>query len=487
MCLGFGMVNLNQEFQQAYQYQQQGNWDAARQGYERVLERDPQHISSQVNLGVLYKRQGEYEQAARLYEQVLQQKPNHVIAHYNLALVYERQGRLSEAVRHYSHGLLFQPTDENLGKHLQQALVALGRFKSDRPLYEQALHQVALSLPSLRELIDFLRREEYLQVAIALLQVAIEQYPERSGLYSLLGGTYNQMGNYAEGIKCFEQALERSPENPNFIQYIGITLAKQEQWQAAQPYLQQAVSLAPNLVKAQRWLNFVNLLCGDRPQVEFVNHNQVIQFQITGKNLDVELTQVNDRQFYEQPELDFIQQTLKGRSAIVDVGANSGNHLVYFAKILGAETVIPIEFQPDIIEALKTNIALNKITNVDLSKLGYAVGKTPSRAQLQNHPTGDLCLTELKEDTNGSVEILPLDRLITSSIDFIRMDVQGLEIEVLEGAEGLLRQFQPDGLIEVTKRNQPSFFSFLERLNYTILKEFREWNYSNFYIQPRVQ
>ncbi|MDJ1179664.1 FkbM family methyltransferase [Roseofilum sp. BLCC_M91] len=481
------MVNINQEFQQAYQYQREGSWDAARQGYERVLELDPQHISTLVNLGVLYKKQGEYGQAARLYEQVLQHKPNHVIAHYNLALVYELQGRLSEAVRHYSHGLLFQPTDENLGKHLQQALVAVGSFKSDRPLYEQALHQVSLSLPSLMELINFLRREEYLEVAIALLQVAIEQYPERSALYSLSGGIYNQMGNYAEAMKCFEQALERSPEEPNYLQSLGITFAKQEQWEAAQPYLQQAVTLAPNLRKAQRWLNFVNVVCGDRPQVEFNSHNQAIQFQITGKNLDVELTQVNDRQFYEQPELDFINETLRRRSVIVDVGANSGNHLVYFAKILGAETVIPIEFQPDIIAALKTNIALNQITNVDLSKLGYAVGKTPGRAQLQNHPTGDLCLTELKEDPNGAVEVLPLDRLIASNIDFIKMDVQGLEIEVLEGAEGLLQQFQPDGLIEVTKRNQPLFLSFLERINYQIIKEFREWNYSNFYIQSRVQ
>jgi hypothetical protein len=67
------------------------------------------------------------------------------------------------------------------------------------------------------------------------------------------------------------------------------------------------------------------------------------------------------------------------------------------------------------------------------------------------------------------------------------MDVQGLEIEVLEGAEGLFQQFQPDGLIEVTKKNQPSFLNFLERLNYKIIKEFREWNYSNFYIQSRVQ
>lgn len=487
MCLGFSMVNINQQFQQAYQYQREGNLEAARRGYERVLELNPQHISSLVNLGVLYKKQGEYQQAARLYHQVLQQKPNHVIAHYNLALIYELQGQLSEAVRHYSHGLLFQPMDENLRERLQKVLVAVGSFQSDRPLYEQALHQVSLSLSSFRELIEFLRQQECLEVAIALLDAAIEQYPDRPGLYAMLGGIYNQMGNYTASMKAFQQAIALSPQDPNYIQSLGITFAKQEQWEAAKPYLEQALSLDPHLRKTQRWLNFVNVVCGDRPQVEFISHNQTIQFQITGKNLDVELTQVNDRQFYEQPELDFIHQTLKRRSVIVDVGANSGNHLVYFAKILGAETVIPIEFQPDIIAALKTNIALNQISNVDLSKLGYAVGKTRSRAQLQNHPTGDLCLTELKLDPTGTLEVLPLDQLITSRVDFLKMDVQGLEIEVLEGAEGLFQQFQPDGLIEVTKKNQPSFFNFLERLNYKIIKEFREWNYSNFYIQSRVQ
>ncbi|HBQ98012.1 MAG TPA: hypothetical protein DD761_05710 [Cyanobacteria bacterium UBA11691] len=482
--MGFSMVNLNQEFQQAYQYQREGNWEAALLRYERVLELDPQHMSTLVNLGVLYKQQGEYEQASRLYERALQQKPNHVIAHYNLALVYEQQGRLSDAVRHYSHGLLFQPTDENLCQHLQAALVAQGSFQSDLPLYEQALHQVSLSLSAFMELIAFLRQEECLEVAIALLEAAIEQYPDRPALYSLSGGIYNQMGNYAEAMKGFEQAIALSPQDPNYIQYLGIILAKQGNWEAAQSYLREALSLAPHLGKARRWLNLVNLVGSEPPQVEFKSHHQVIQLEITGKNLDVELTQVNDRQFYEQPELDFINETLTRRSAIVDVGANTGNHLVYFAKILGAQLVIPIEFQPDSIAALKTNIALNQITNVDLSKLGYAVGKNSGRAQLTHHPTGDLCLTELKQDPNGTVEVLPLDRLIATPVDFIKMDVQGLEIEVLEGAEGLFRQYQPHALIEVTKRNKPGFLSFLERINYKIIKEFREWNYSNFYISP---
>lgn len=479
------MVNLNQEFQQAYQYQREGNWEAARLGYERVLELDPQHMGTLVNLGVLYKKQGEYEQASRLYERALQHKPNHVIAHYNLALVYEQQGRLADAVRHYSHGLLFQPTDENLCQHLQTALVAQGSFQSDRPLYEQALHQVSLSVPAFMELIAFLRQEEWLEVAIALLEAAIEQYPDRPALYALLGGIYHQMGHYAEAMKGLEQAIALSPQAPNYIQDLGITSAKQGNWKAAQSYLQEALSLAPNLRKATRWLNWVNLVCSEPPQVQFKSHNQVIQFQVTGKNFDVELTQVNDRQFYEQPELDFINETLTRRSVIVDVGANVGNHLVYFAKILGAERVIPIEFQPDSIAALKTNIALNQVTNVDLSKLGYAVGKNAGRAQLAKHPTGDLCLTELKEDPKGTVEVLPLDRLIATPVDFIKMDVQGLELEALEGAEGQFRQFQPDALIEVTRRNKPEFLNFLERINYKIIKEFREWNYSNFYISQR--
>jgi FkbM family methyltransferase len=60
--------------------------------------------------------------------------------------------------------------------------------------------------------------------------------------------------------------------------------------------------------------------------------------------------------------------------SVLDVGANIGNHTVFFEKILGASKVIPIEPVSRAIDLLRLNVSLNRLMRTDLCYLGVAFG-----------------------------------------------------------------------------------------------------------------
>ncbi|NEP41231.1 MAG: FkbM family methyltransferase, partial [Okeania sp. SIO2H7] len=60
---------------------------------------------------------------------------------------------------------------------------------------------------------------------------------------------------------------------------------------------------------------------------------------------------------------------------------------------------------------------------------------------------------------------------------------EGLELDVLEGAQNIFKKFQPDAMVEVKKANEKSFFNYLEKIGYRRVEKVAYWSYSNFYIQ----
>ena len=230
------------------------------------------------------------------------------------------------------------------------------------------------------------------------------------------------------------------------------------------------------------------LLKGDN-LVSFTHRGIPIKFELSGKNLAVEVANVAGS-FYELAELEFVSENLGNKNIVVaDVGANIGNHALYFAKVMNVAKVIPTEFHPSVIQQLKKHISMNQANNIDLSKLGYAVGKTRGKAVIAEHPAKDWCLTEIsmvdsKLAIAAEIEVMPLDELISEKIGFIKIDVQGSEIDALEGGRNLFLTSKPDALIEVTKLHVKEFMKFVEEIGFQIVKAFDHGRYVNFYIKP---
>ena len=131
--------------------------------------------------------------------------------------------------------------------------------------------------------------------------------------------------------------------------------------------------------------------------------------------------------FYEVAALRLLRELLPANPRIVDIGANFGNHSVYFARICGAAQVLSIEPNPEIIPELRANLAANECT-ADLSCLGVAIGARRSQLHLCLDPAdavisnrgGTRLVDNVELATGPAVPVVPLDELVTGEIDLVR-------------------------------------------------------------------
>jgi len=409
-------------------------------------------INQEFQTAIKLQKEGNLQGAESIYINILKSDSNHVASLINLGLIEQGKGKLDEATQFYKYAFSLDSNNISL-------LYLLARIT-------QELNQ--------------------LDEGIAYWQKLVELKPDSAlEFYGNIGNILVQQGKFDEALSYFRHALEILPNSFQAHQAIGNLLIRQNKLLEAKSEFSKALEINPNYQAAKVWFTLVDKLLKKDNLVSFNYQNTPIKFEITGKNLTVEIANVGGT-FYELAELELIRQNLKSSNpVIVDIGANTGNHLVYFAKIMQAAKVIPIEFHPEIIARLKNHILINQVSNIDLSKLGYAIGKNHGKSFIKEHPAKDLCLTEIADNIiNGTeVVVVTLDELIGEKVDFIKLDVQGKDIDALTGAKNLISSYQPDMLVEVAKNHIREFRKFLEAVRYQIVTAFDHGRYVDFYIK----
>ena len=222
-----------------------------------------------------------------------------------------------------------------------------------------------------------------------------------------------------------------------------------------------------------------------RPVFLPVQHGEVVYFlPYTGLNAGIEREQTRG-QFFEEAELEDLKRVVGTGAWIVDVGANTGNHTVFFAGPMQAASVITVEPLPGAVAALRAAVERNGLTNVDLTHLGAGVSDGAGRMRFVTSQRGGLGATSLEPDPSGEVPVVPLDSLVAGPVDFLKIDVEGMEMSVLAGAQALIRRCRPKIFIEIANGNTTAFSSWLAANGYEVLKVFSDKGHANYLIQPR--
>ena len=153
-----------------------------------------------------------------------------------------------------------------------------------------------------------------------------------------------------------------------------------------------------------------------------------------------------------------LEQRVRPGMRIVDIGANIGIYSLLLARLAGARgRVFAFEPEPNLFQALQANCQRNSTTNV--TPLNFALGDSAGSTAFYRSPfnTGDNRLGGLGwMGLRLDVEMIRLDdALPAAGVDFIKMDVQGYEMAVFRGMEGVFRaspqlevffEFWPSGL-----------------------------------------
>ena len=162
--------------------------------------------------------------------------------------------------------------------------------------------------------------------------------------------------------------------------------------------------------------------------------------------------------FYEEEELDALLPVLPAEALVLDIGANTGNHALFLALFAGAARVIPVEPNPLALEPLVGNVLANDLAGViDLSHLGFGLGAEDSTGWGMKRHDRNLGATRMRPG-EGELRVRRGDDVFAGlSPDLVKIDVEGMEMDVLAGLEGLIARARPSILVEVSAANRPAF------------------------------
>jgi len=139
-------------------------------------------------------------------------------------------------------------------------------------------------------------------------------------------------------------------------------------------------------------------------------------------------------------ELDRFIENVAAHSSFVDVGANHGIFSLAFCALRPLGRVLAIDPSPLAFQILQTNLKLNSFSRVRARKIACGAAAGEVRMQRNWHHLQATC--EGSPTNAVSVPMLPLDQICEEENimpDLVKIDVEGFELLVLQGAERVLQ------------------------------------------------
>ena len=180
---------------------------------------------------------------------------------------------------------------------------------------------------------------------------------------------------------------------------------------------------------------------------------------------------LNDR-IWERKLTDIFKLFITDDDIVIDVGAYIGLHTLTFCSL--ANHVYSFEPQPLIYECLNKTLQKQHIYNVNLYNI--ALSNINSSSYIHTNNDGDASLEGIRDNLFNQkfpCQLSTLDSYQFDKVDFIKIDVEGSEWKVLDGATKTIKKYRPNIVLE----------TFKNKKNIKLLEEFcSKFTYESKYI-----
>jgi FkbM family methyltransferase len=218
---------------------------------------------------------------------------------------------------------------------------------------------------------------------------------------------------------------------------------------------------------------------------EFSFRDRPVRFFVKNVADVIQSSHANGR-FYESDTLPTMERFLVPGGVFLDVGANVGNHAI-FAKMFGNQReVITLEPNPEAITLLRLNVILNQL-DIDLSHLGVGLSDQDAAA-VAVVPHNNLGAARMEARAGGGLKLVMGDSLFAGRhIDFIKVDVEGLEPAVLRGLARTIANSQPTMFIEIDTHNRQTVSEWIQANAYEVAHAFPQYpRTQNVIVRPKT-
>jgi len=225
---------------------------------ERLLAIDEGNLNLKVRLGVLYTEVGRVDEAKGIFKEILKVVPDSDKVLYYLASLYQQSTENEDAIEYYSkineESALYHESNIQIAQILN--VMALSDKENNKGKGEERLKSF-ISLKSQKSnvlnvelsviLAGYQESNKDYRQAIATMENVrkLEEFSDGHDYY--LAALYERVKEYKKAEKIVKAMLERNPENPHALNFMGYSILERgSDFDAAYKYIRKAVTLKPN-------------------------------------------------------------------------------------------------------------------------------------------------------------------------------------------------------------------------------------------------
>ncbi len=155
----------------------------------------------------------------------------------------------------------------------------------------------------------------------------------------------------------------------------------------------------------------------------------------------------NKRLDCDQNTLPVLYRYIRPGDFVLDIGANIGDHTVAYADWTGCEGhVVACECNPEAIECLRRNTT--KYKNIEI--FPYAIHSHETTLYFEEQPNaGASFVTSMIK--GQPVKAYSIDGMFLTQLDYLKIDAEGSEVEILKGGLDTINRTQPVIVMEVNQ------------------------------------
>lgn len=186
-----------------------------------------------------------------------------------------------------------------------------------------------------------------------------------------------------------------------------------------------------------------------------------------------------EQQDWFEDEIKFLRKIIEPGQKIIDIGANYGLYTLSMAVKTGKRGKV-WAFEPTsyVADCLSKSIAINNLSHIELIKAGLS--DHTGRARFFTNPNSELNTLHPEENAEGSFETIGLltldacaEKYNWDAIDFIKLDAEGEEINIIDGGKNMLTALSPLIMFELKHG---------DKLNLPLINKFEDYGFKIYYL-----
>jgi tetratricopeptide (TPR) repeat protein len=235
--------NLMARFEQALSLHQEGKYEDAVLGYQKILEENREHRPSLLNLGVIYYVKSSYDQALDNFQKALDLDSTDVEALYNMGKTLQARKEFSRSLEFLKKAHEGNPEDTQTLKGLAMGYFELGCYEEAQTVLAEYLEQNPDDLESLMCFSESQIHLGRFDIASFGLKRVIDLSASEERAYELLADCYYHQGRTEKSIETLERLLRFKKDDPGIYRKLAMYFGQTKNFGQARKCYRNAYSM----------------------------------------------------------------------------------------------------------------------------------------------------------------------------------------------------------------------------------------------------